>query len=150
MMVSFDTNILVYATVSIPLAKTDRARDLLVRGMRTGSCILLLQTLAEFSSVAIRKAGIGVDEVRTTIDAWRAVLPVQGTEDDDLSAALDAVKNHRLAFWDAMLWGAAQRAGVRHLLTEDLQDGFELAGVKFVNPFEAANNRLIDEVLPPG
>jgi hypothetical protein len=41
-------------------------------------------------------------------------------------------------------------AGVRHLLTEDLQDGFELGGVKFVNPFEAANNRLVDEVLPPG
>jgi predicted nucleic acid-binding protein len=149
MMVSFDTNILVYATLSVPVAKAHRARDLLVRGMRTGSCILLLQTLAEFSSVAIRKAGIAVDQVRTTIDAWRAVLPVQGTEDDNLSAAL-AVKKHRLAFWDAMLWGAAQRAGVRHLLTEDLQDGFELAGVRFVNPFEVANNRLIDEILPPG
>src|SRR5919108_1017292 len=137
MMVSFDTNILVYATLSVPLAKTDRSRDLLVRGMRTGSSILLLQTLAEFSSVAIRKAGIEVDAVRTTLDAWRAVLLVQGTEDDDLSAALDAVKKHRLAFWDAMLWGAAQRAGVRHLLTEDLQDGFELY-------------RLIEEMLPPG
>jgi predicted nucleic acid-binding protein len=148
MMVSFDTNILVYATHSVPLAKTHRARDLLVRGMRTGSSILLLQTLAEFTSVAIRKAGIAVDEVRTAIDAWRAVLPVQGTEDVDLSAALDAVKNHRLGFWDAML--AAQRAGVRHLLTEDLQDGFELAGVRFVNPFDAANNRLIDEILPLG
>ena len=148
-MVSFDTNILVYATLSVHLAKTHRARDLLVRGMRTGPSILLLQTLAEFSSVAIRKAGIAVDEVRTTIDAWRAVLPVEGTEDDDLSAALDAVKKHRLAFWDALLWGAAQRTGVRHLLTEDLQDGFELSGVKFVNPFEAANNRLIDEILPP-
>ena len=147
-MVSFDTNILVYTTISAPLAKTHRARDLLVRGMRTGSCILLLQTLAEFSSVAIRKAGIAVDEVRATIDAWRAVLPVQNTEDDDLSAALDAVKKHRLAFWDAMLWAAAQRAGVRHLLTEDLQDGFELTGVKFLNPFEPANNRLIDEILP--
>jgi len=131
MMVSFDINILGYAMVSIPLPKTDRARDLLVGGMRTGSCILLLQTLVEFSSVPIRKAGIGVDEVRTTIDAWRAVLPVQDTEDDDLSAALDAVKKNRLAFWDAMLWAAAQRAGVRHLVTEDLQDGFELAGVRF-------------------
>jgi predicted nucleic acid-binding protein len=59
------------------------------------------------------KAGVAVDQVRTTIDAWRAVLPVQGTEDDDLSAALEAVKQHRLAFWDAMLWGAAQRAGLR-------------------------------------
>src|SRR5215469_2549080 len=103
MMVSCDTNILVYATVSVPLAKTHRARDLLVRGMRTGSSILLLQTLAEFSS----EAGIGVDEVRTTIDAWRAV-PVQGTEDDVLSAAVDEVKNNRLAFWDAMLWAVAQ------------------------------------------
>ena len=118
--------------------------------MRTGSSILLLQTLAEFSSVAIRKAGIGIEEVRTTSDAWRAVLPVHGTEDDDLSAALDAVKNHRLAFWHAMLWAAAQRAGVRHLVTEDLQDRVELAGVRFVNPFDAANNRLIDEILPSG
>jgi predicted nucleic acid-binding protein len=148
MMVSFDTNILVYATVSAPLAKTTRARDLLVRGMRTGGSILLLQALAEFSSVAMRKAGIAVDDVRTTIDAWRAVLPVQGTEDGDLSAALDAVKKHRLAFWDAMLWAAAQRAGVRHLLTEDMQDGFELGDVRFVNPFKPANDRLVDDILP--
>jgi predicted nucleic acid-binding protein len=47
-------------------------------------------------------------------------------------------------------WAAAQRAGVRHLVTEDLQDGFELARVRFVNPFDAANNRLIDEILPLG
>jgi len=60
------------------------------------------------------------------------------------------VKKHRLAFWDAMLWAAAQRPGVRHLLTEDLQDGFELGGVRFVNPFEPANDRLVDEILPPG
>jgi hypothetical protein len=35
-----------------------------------GGNILLLKTLAEFSSVAIGKAGIAVDDVRTTIDAW--------------------------------------------------------------------------------
>jgi predicted nucleic acid-binding protein len=48
-----------------------------------------------------------------------------------------------------MLWASAQRAGVRCLLTEDLQDGFILQGVKFVNPFKRANDLLIDEVLPP-
>jgi plasmid replication initiation protein len=36
-MVSFDTNILVFATLSASLAKTHRGRDLLVRGMRTKS-----------------------------------------------------------------------------------------------------------------
>jgi predicted nucleic acid-binding protein len=38
-----------------------------------------------------------------------------------------------------MLWASAQRARVRCLLTEDLQDGFILQSVKFVNPFKRAN-----------
>src|SRR6266480_6753316 len=97
-MVTFDTNVLVYATTAAPDAKAKRSRDLIVRGMQSGWSILLLQTLAEFSSVAIRKAGIPIDDIRATIDAWRAVLPVQAAEDGDLAAALDAVKAHRLAF----------------------------------------------------
>jgi predicted nucleic acid-binding protein len=148
-MVTFDTNILVYATAAAADPKAKRSRDLIVRGMQSGWSILLLQTLAEFSNVAIRKARIPIDDIRATIDAWRAVLPVQGAEDGDLAAALDAAQAHRLGFWDAMLWAAAQRAGVRYLLTEDLQDGFVLLGVRFVNPFEPANDRLIDEILPP-
>ena len=148
MITSFDTNILVYATIAAPDAKTMRSRGLIARGMRVGGSVLLLQTLAEFSSVAIRKAGIPIERIRTTIDAWRAVLPVQAADNSDLTAALDAVKTHRLGFWDAMLWASAQRAGVRFLFTEDLQDGFVLQGVRFINPFERANHRLIDEIFP--
>jgi predicted nucleic acid-binding protein len=145
-MISFDTSILVYATSSVPDAKALRARDL---AMRAGWAILLLQTLAEFANVAIRKAGIPIEDIRRTIDAWRAVLPIQAADGDDLAAALEAIRAHRLSFWDAMLWASAQRAGVRCLLTEDLQDGLILQSVRFVNPFKRANDRLIDEVLPP-
>jgi predicted nucleic acid-binding protein len=148
-MVSFDTNVLVYATASISDGRVTRARDLIARAMRGASSVLLLQTLAEFSNVAIRKAGIPIEDIRRTIDAWRAVLPIQAADDGDLTAALEAVRAHRLPFWDAMLWASAQRAGVRCLLTEDLQDGFILQNVRFVNPFKRANDRLIDEVLPP-
>jgi predicted nucleic acid-binding protein len=148
-MVSFDTNVLVYATTAVPHAKMNRARDLVARGMRAGGSILLLQTLAEFSSGAIRKAGLPAGDVLAIIDAWRTVLPVQAADVGDITAALQIVKTHRLAFWDALLWASAQRAGVRYLLTEDLQDGFVLQGVTFVNPFRNENNRLIDEILPP-
>jgi predicted nucleic acid-binding protein len=148
-MISFDTNVLVYATASVSDAKVIRARDLIARAMMAGSSVLLLQTLGEFSSVAIRKARIPVQDIRRTIDAWRAVLPVHAADDSDLLAALDAVRAHRLAFWDAMLWASAQHAGVRHLLTEDLQDGFTLRGVTFINPFKRENDQLIDVVLPP-
>ena len=147
-MVSFDTNVLVYATGSVSDVRAQRARDLITRSMRAASSILLLQTLAEFSNVAIRKARIPVEDVRRVIEAWCAVLPVQAADDSDLMVALETVRAHRLAFWDAMLWASAQRAGVRHLLTEDFQDGFALQGVTFVNPFNQKNDRLIDDVLP--
>ena len=146
-MVSFDTNVLVYATAAINDAKAMRARDLVARAMRAGTCVLLLQTLAEFANVAIRKAGIPIEDIRKTIDAWRAVLLVQAADDEDLAAALETVRAHHLAFWDAMLWASAKRVGVRHLLTEDMQDGFVLQGVTFVNPFKRANDQLIDKIL---
>ena len=111
-MISFDTNVLVYATASISDVRVMRARDLVARAMRAASSVLLLQALAEFSNVAIRKARIPVEDIRRTIDAWRAVLPVQAADEGDLLMALDAVRAHRLAFWDAMLWASAQRAGV--------------------------------------
>ncbi len=148
MMLSFDTNVLVYATASISDAKAMRARDLIARTMRAASSVLLLQTLAEFSNVAIRKAKIPVEDIRRTIEAWRAVLPVQAADESDLLAALEAVRAHRLAFWDAMLWASACRAGVKHLLTEDFQDGFALQGVTFINQYKLTNDQLIDELLP--
>jgi|SRR5262245_2259484 len=64
-------------------------------------------------------------------------------------AMLSPYRPPLLPFWDAMLWASAQRAGVRCLLAEDLQDGFILQSVRFVNPFKRVNDRLINEVLPP-
>ena len=147
-MISFDTNVLVYATAAISDDKVTRARDLVARAMRSAASVLLLQTLAEFSNVAVRKAKIPAKDVRTTIEAWRAVLPIQAADESDLLMALEAVRAHRLAFWDAMLWACAQRAGVRHMCSEDFQDGFALQDVTFVNPFKHENKQLIDKLLP--
>ena|SRR6266571_2841089 len=146
-MISFDTNVLIYATAAVGDKKVSRARELLVRAMQAATSILLLQSLAEFSNVALRKARIPVSGVKAAIEAWLAVLPVQPADESDLLLALEAVRTHRLPFWDAMLWASARRAGVRHMLSEDFQDGFELKGVTFINPFNPQNNQLIDTLL---
>jgi predicted nucleic acid-binding protein len=148
-MISFDTNVLVYATAALADERVSRARDLLARAMREASGVLLLQSLAEFSNVAIRKAGIPAEDIGRIVQSWCAVLPVQPADEGDLFTALEAVRAHRLAFWDAMLWASAQRAGVRHILTEDFQDGFVLQDVTFVNPFIRDNEPLIKKLLPP-
>jgi predicted nucleic acid-binding protein len=85
-------NVLIYATASMSDVKVMRARDLIARAMRAASSVLLLQTHAEFSNVAIRKARIPIKDIRRTINAWCAVLPVQAAIDSDLLAALEAVR----------------------------------------------------------
>lgn len=102
-MISFDTNVLVYATAEVSDARVMRARELLGRATRTATGVLLLQSLAESSNVAIRQAGITPRDVRGMIGAWCTVLPTQAVDESDLMAALEGVSKHQLAFWDALL-----------------------------------------------
>lgn len=145
---AFDTNVLVY-TVGPPAdPRRARARDLMIRGMRNGNAVLLLQSLAEFSSVAIRKLGIGADQVSRRVQAWSSVTPVQHPALEDVVTALQILRDHQLSFWDALLCATATRAGVRYLLTEDLQDGRSILGMSLLNPFVPGNDALIDRILP--
>ena len=52
-----------------------------------------------------------------------------------------------MAFWDAMLWATARRAGVGVLVSEDFQDGQTIEGVRIVNPFTARNAAVIERAL---
>lgn len=148
MIVSFDTNILVYASGAGTTEKQSRASDLLIRGMLGGSGVLLLQALAEFSNVALRKYRLRNDDVEAMLSAWQATMPVHAATLDDLAAAHGAVRGHNVQFWDAMFWATARRVGVRCILSEDFQDGRVLDGVTLLNPFNPANDALIDRLMP--
>ncbi len=148
MIFTLDTNVLVYAMGPAQDRKCIIARELVLRGVRLGNLVVLLQTLIECSSVAIRKVGMATTEVQNAVALWREALPVEPTVYEDLPTALSMVARHRLAFWDAILWATAHRIGAQYLLTEDFQDGRTLEGVRFVNPFAAENDSLIERILP--
>jgi predicted nucleic acid-binding protein len=59
MSVSFDTNVLVYATATLPSSKSLRARELIARAMRAGSSVLLLQRAASEARSACARVGAG-------------------------------------------------------------------------------------------
>lgn len=147
-MIAFDANVLVYAYADQSSEKYKRAREAIDRGMRSGVAILPLQTLAEFSNVAMRRYRTSPDDVNRILRALHGVAPVEAATELDLAAALDAVRDHKLSFWDAMLWATAARIGATHLFSEDFQDGRVLGPVRFVNPFAAKNDALIDALLP--
>jgi predicted nucleic acid-binding protein len=146
---TFDTNVLIYTLVKPPDAKGERARELLARCSRGDAALLLFQALAEFSHVAMRKFGVDPAEVRRRVGIWRRIIPLHLAADDDLDFALGLVFERKLGFWDALLCATAERAGLRYLLTEDMQDGQRIGGLTIVNPFRAENRRLIDRILPP-
>lgn len=143
---TFDSNVLIYA-----LTRGDprhaAAAFLLARATRV-DCVQTLQSLAECFRVLTTKLRFDPQHARQEIDGFRTAFPVCAADDDDLDQAMRAVEDHRLSFWDAMLWATAKRAGCRMLFSEDLQDGRRLGEVLFVNPFDPANRKLVDLALP--
>src|ERR1700686_3884826 len=126
---TFDTNVLVYTLPDPANTKRELARDLLIRAARPGVAILLLQSLGEFSDVAARKFGLSIASIHRRVRDWRDAIPVYAAGEDDLFAALDLVRDHRLGFWDALMCATATGAGLRYFLTEDLQDGRRLGNL---------------------
>jgi predicted nucleic acid-binding protein len=53
------------------------------------------------------------------------------------SDAMGVRDRYRISWYDSLIVAAAAMAGCNKLLTEDLQDGATLAGVRIENPFRA-------------
>lgn len=146
-MISFDTNILVYAADRAAGERHGAAVDLLEQSIRRGNCIQTLQSLCEFFNVVTRKSGIEIDAAAAFVDGWLSVMLVEAATAADLGEAMRAVATYRIAFWDAMLWATARRAGVRVLFSEDFQDGQTIEGVRIFNPFAPHNAAQIERSL---
>lgn len=52
-------------------------------------------------------------------------------------AALASARRFRISYWDASIIEAARALGCDTVLSEDLQDGQNFAGLRVVNPFRA-------------
>jgi predicted nucleic acid-binding protein len=147
-LISFDTNILVYAADRDAGERHRIAADLIERSMRLGNCVQTLQSFCEFFAVVTRKCGVAPVTAAAFVDSWRAVLHVAASTVADLDDAMRAVPEHGLSFWDAMLWATARRAGARTLVSEDFQDGRSIEGVQIIDPFASRNAALIEDILP--
>ena len=147
-MISFDSNILVYAADRDAGERHRRAATLIENSIRAGNCIQTLQSLCEFFNVLTRKLSVDPLAAAAFVEGWSAVVSVETSRTQDLADAMRAVRVHRLSFWDGMLWATIRRIGIKVLLTEDFQDGRVIEGVRIVNPFVEANAGLIERILP--
>jgi predicted nucleic acid-binding protein len=93
-----------------------------------------MQVLQEYFSNATRKLGVDPSLARQKTEVYRRFYVVEPSV-SDIFAAIDLHLLRRLAFWDAMIVHCAMQAGCREVLSEDMQHGQVIVGVRIVNPF---------------
>jgi predicted nucleic acid-binding protein len=130
-----DTNVLLYAasTVAVEVEKRRRAAAIL----EAEDLAVSVQVLQEFYVQATRDTRedrLSHRQAVDLIEAWMR-YPVQEFTIELMRLALASKERWRISYWDAAIVEAARMLGCDVLLSEDLQDGMDFAGVRIQNPF---------------
>jgi predicted nucleic acid-binding protein len=132
----FDTDIFVYQFDRDAPEKRACARALFERHVREGSLLLSVQVLQELYVTLTRKlaAPLSVQDAREVVAALTE-LPIVQNDAPMTLAAIDLSLRRQVSFWDALIIEAARRGGASVLLSEDLQHGQDIEGIRVENPF---------------
>jgi predicted nucleic acid-binding protein len=130
-----DTNVLIYAHDVDAKAKHEAAKSVLQDLWNSRSGTLSMQVLQEFYVNATRKIPRPISQVsaRLVVDTY-TIWCVQTTP-SEISNAFRIEDESRLGFWDALIVAAAIKSGAHRILSEDLNAGQTISGVRIENPF---------------
>jgi predicted nucleic acid-binding protein len=148
MRTSVDTNILVYNVDTHDRAKQALAIDV-IRRVAQGQYPLIEPCLFEFLNATSKKLGVPIALSAATVSRWLGSFDVAVSSKSAVSSAMQLLTQHKLPLWDARILAVCDANGIDILLTEDLQDGGKCGKVTAINPFEQANQRILDTLLPP-
>jgi predicted nucleic acid-binding protein len=130
-----DTNILLYAISRDPTErdKAARAKDILT----ARDIALSVQVLQEFyvqATRASRSDPLSHEQATGLVETFLR-FPVQDITTDLMLAAAATCQRFGVSYWDAAILEAARSLGCDVVLSEDLSDGQDYAGVRVHNPF---------------
>lgn len=129
-----DTNIWVYAVDTADAKKRQRALEAVApRGGR--DLVVSTQVLTEFYAVVTRKLAVPVppDDAEAMVRQLMA-LPVVAIDASLVASAVAGSREWQISIWDALIVRAAEVAGCRRVLSEDLADGRTYGSVIVENP----------------
>lgn len=135
-----DTNVLLYTISRDPLEqeKAARARQLLA----SRDIALSVQVLQEFYVQATRESRadrLTHEQATALVDSFRR-FRVQETTIGVMLSAIATRQRFRISYWDAAIIEAARALGCDVVLSEDMSDGQDYAGVLVENPFAAEDS----------
>jgi predicted nucleic acid-binding protein len=134
-----DTNVLIFAHDADAKIKHKTAKAILMNLWAERTGVLSTQVLQEFYVNVTRKIAHPISKesarlVVTTYDIWCvAITPAE------IALAFRIEDESKIGFWDALIVASAVNSGAQRILSEDLNDGQKIAGIRIENPFMAGH-----------
>jgi predicted nucleic acid-binding protein len=133
-----DTNVLLYAVSkdSQEQGKAERAREILA----ARDLALSVQVLQEFYvqvTRASRSDPLTHEQASKLVESFMR-FPVAEITTEIMLAATATRRRFQISYWDAAILEAARSLGCEVVLSEDLSDGQDYAGIRVENPFLVA------------
>ncbi|MFN0145651.1 MAG: PIN domain-containing protein [Dehalococcoidia bacterium] len=131
-----DSNVFVYLVDDTDDRKRSIAARVVAAGFASGA-VISYQVVQETLNVLVGKLAHGPTPsdaealLRDVLEPLWQVMPSPAL----FERALQLRRSHQLSFWDCLIIAAALQAGCTRLLTEDLQHGQVIEGVRIENPF---------------
>jgi predicted nucleic acid-binding protein len=132
-----DTNIFAYSFDSNASAKQERARYLIVHGIKTRKAVVSYQVVQEFFNLALRKFSrpMNVAEAEQYLQTvFQPLLAIQSSS-TLFSHALRLQDKRHLSWYDSLIVAAAIESQCTILYSEDMHDGHRLGELEIKNPF---------------
>jgi predicted nucleic acid-binding protein len=130
-----DTNVLIYAHDIDAKAKHETAKRVL-QGLwseRTG--VLSMQILQEFYVNVTRKIPRPISKESARIVVSTYATWCIDTTHTEIASAFQVEDKWQIGFWDALVVASAVKSGANLILSEDLNAGQIISGVRVENPF---------------
>jgi predicted nucleic acid-binding protein len=143
--VALDSNILIYAELEPESEKGTRSADAILRAARDG--VIPAQVLGEYLRFVQRRAPAAFEGAIRQAFMYQAVFLTPPTTVAMIQKAADLARANRIQMWDCVVCAACIQAGASVLLTEDMQDGRIIEGMRLMNPFAAVNADAIEALF---
>lgn len=136
MRVFFDTNVLVYLFDVDDEVKKELASARFEAEASAGRVLLSTQVLQEFYVSVTRKLSVPLaPEIAESVVRDLSLLPIVAIDAERILGAIQRSRMLGLSFWDALIVEAALAGGAGCLLSEDMQHGQVIEGLRIENPF---------------
>jgi predicted nucleic acid-binding protein len=129
-----DTNILVYTVDKFDKNKHQAARNVVKEAVSNDAAVLSTQVLQEFYNACTLKLHMKPLKVKGYVHNYIENIEIVQNDSAIIERGIDISIISKISFWDALLIAAAESANCAELLTEDLNDGQTINGIKIRNP----------------